>query len=320
MIRETQKVHAKFLAGLCLVLALQAAPSTVAAQSKGLPPAFADVRAFGAVGDGRRDDTAAFEAALKTGLPLLIPATKRGFVITRSLMVAPGQSVIGLGKAASVIRYRGEGPCFTPDPMVQGRSDRLLFRDFTIWGEGRPKAIGIQLLRSKRSMIENVFIRDIGGIGIVIDGAKGPRGGHEAHYAYIQNVGIGGNHRIGLQIRGRSDKESSNRHRVFFLRDNGASEVALDIWKWVDTSVFYGFATEGVNNAIRIGGKQNQFFGTHLEKTRGNGVEFLEGAMENQFYGFLMGSVGGKRWVNPQFNADNPRRRRADAAAARFLR
>ncbi len=241
-------------------------------------------------------------------------------MVSRSLMVAPGQSVIGLGKAMSVIRYRGNGPCFTPDPMTPGRSDRLLFRDFTILGEGRATANGIHLLRSKRSMIENVFIRDIGGIGIIIDGTRGERGGHEAHYAYIQNVGIGGKHRIGLQIRGPNKKESANRHRVFFLRDYGASEVALDIGKWVDTSVFYGFAAENVNNAIRIGGKLNQFFGTHLEKTRGNGVEFLRGARDNQFYGFVMGSVGGKRWVNPQFNTDDARRRRADAEAARFLK
>ncbi len=71
---------------------------------------------------------------------------------------------------------------------------------------------------------------------------------------------------------------------------------------------------------MRISGRLNQFFGAHLEKVRGNRVEFLEGAMENQFYGFLMGSVGGKRWVNPQFNTDDARRRRADAEAAHFLK
>jgi len=303
-IYNTVQTCGKYLVNLLILVVLSHcfySGEQARAQEKTLFQPWADIRAFGAVGNGEHDDTAAFEEALKTKLPVFIPKPKIFFLISRTLYVSSGQTVMGLGKGVSIIKYSGKGSCFMSNPTYKRKHQNILFRDFTILGNGKDKADGIFLIRANNSSIENVHIKDIGGTGIIIDGKKA-RSVSQAHYSFLQNIEITGKHKIGIQLRGWGKGEGSNRHRLVFVRVNGSSEVALDIWRQSSTSTIFGFAVENVNNGIRIAGRHNYFYGLNIEKVKANAIEFLKGAQNNRFYGITMSKVSGKEWVNPNLN------------------
>jgi len=265
-------------------------------------PAWADVRAYGAVGDGKQNDTAAFKRALASELPVLIPRPKDAFVIKETLVVPSGKTVSGVGKGQSIIRYVGTAESFTTDPDAKNKTRDVTFRDFTIIGTGNRDANGIMLIRTSNATVENVQIREIGGIGLIIEGTR--KGNvDQAHYAFIQNLHIVGANRIGVQLRGKGKDEGTNRHRFFFLRVGGSSEVALDIWERSGTNNFFGFAAENVHTGVRIAGRNNFFYGLQVEAAAKHGVEFAPGAEGNRFVGTTLARVkGGQRWGNAQHN------------------
>jgi len=59
---------------------------------------------FGAVGDGRADDTAAFRAALGAGAYVLVPPAPRQYRITRPVTLQrPGQRLVGFGPLSRIV-------------------------------------------------------------------------------------------------------------------------------------------------------------------------------------------------------------------------
>lgn len=59
---------------------------------------------FGAVGDGRADDTDAFRIALERGSCVLVPPAMRQYRITRTLaMRRPGQRIVGFGALSRIV-------------------------------------------------------------------------------------------------------------------------------------------------------------------------------------------------------------------------
>lgn len=75
----------------------------------------ADVRRFGAKGDGKQDDTPAFLKALATGRDLYIPATTAYYKISRTLGLSrPGQCISGDGIGSHVVQmgHEGDGSVF----------------------------------------------------------------------------------------------------------------------------------------------------------------------------------------------------------------
>ncbi|MBI1735079.1 MAG: hypothetical protein HYR51_07900 [Candidatus Rokubacteria bacterium] len=276
--------------------------AAVAAQAEQVPPAWADVRAFGAIGDGQADDTQAFKRALASGLPVRIPTPKTHFVVQETLKVSTGQMVAGVGRGRSIVKFTGSGDAFVTDPDADRKTRDISFRDFTLMGTGNKSANGIVLVRTSDPTVEDVQIRDIGGIGLVIDGSE--KGGvSQSHYAYVHNLHVIGTHRIGVQLRGPATDQGTNRHRFFFLRVSGSSDAALDIGKQSSTSNFFGFSAENVGTAIRIAGRHNFFYGMTIETASGHGVEFIKGTGNNRFVGTTMSKVGGSRWANAQLNA-----------------
>lgn len=293
------------MAAVIIVLVASLAPGTSTRAQEPMPSPWADVRAFGAVGDGSADDTAAFKRALATGLPLLIPQPKAQFVVKETLVVGSGQAVTGVSMGRSLVKFTGTGALFTSDPDASKKTRDITFRDFTIVGTGNKNAIGIMLVRTTDPIIENLHIRDIGGIGLVMDGER--KGSvDQAHYAYIANLHVAGTNRIGVQFRGPGVDEGTNRHRVFFLRVSGSTEVGLDIGKQSSTSNYFGYTAENVHTAVRIAGRHNFFYGLQVETATGHGVEFVKGATGNRFVGTTMAKVSGSQWANPDFNP--PRR------------
>ena len=71
-----------------------------------------NVADFGALGDGKADDTAAFREALRAaaGRSLLIPTPKVAFRITGTLRVAEGTALVGESRVATRIRLDADTP------------------------------------------------------------------------------------------------------------------------------------------------------------------------------------------------------------------
>jgi len=111
------------------VAALAAAASRTQAPGPGAPawapppgdPGWVDVRAFGAVGDGRADDTAAFRAAAATGKKLFVPRPPAFYRLTG--YVALRSSIRGDGSLPTI---RMDGADGDPD---QGHARNILVID-----------------------------------------------------------------------------------------------------------------------------------------------------------------------------------------------
>ena len=262
---------------------------------------YADVMTFGAVGDGEHDDTDAFEAALATGLPVFVPASGEGFLITRTLRLHNGQSLLGMGGYISRLLCRTRGACLANNDQAHGKQHGLTVRDIGLFGAGNAATDGIVFVRTNGANIENVLIQEIGGVALAIDGVS-ENGTRQSHYAYIANVRIRGEHTFGLQFRGRGDGEGSNRHRIFFVHINGSTEAAVDIWRQSGTIGFYGLAVENVAEIARIAGRNNIFFGLNAETVHGDGVTFADTASGNRFVAARFSKVNGVLWVNPELN------------------
>ncbi len=64
-------------------------------------PGLANVKDFGAVGDGRTDDTAALRRAIASGRSLLLP--RGAYRVTGTLALRPGQTLVGVDKCWSIL-------------------------------------------------------------------------------------------------------------------------------------------------------------------------------------------------------------------------
>lgn len=92
------------------------------------PDGYANVKDYGAVGDGTADDTAAFQAAAGTGLSLWVPPGSYKLTDTIDFSFA-GQGMVGIDAGASVLLPVGTG-----FDMLNITSSNAVFRDFGING------------------------------------------------------------------------------------------------------------------------------------------------------------------------------------------
>lgn len=154
-----------------------------------------DVRSFGAVGDGRHDDTAAIQAAISAGVGMFNPGRVIFFPVGTYLVTKPltwqrndgtwsaGMTLRGQGSGQTSIRLAdraaGFGDPRRPTPVIatgsQNSADgtgnqafgNYLF-DLTVdVGASNPGAIGIDYLASNRGAIRNVVVRAAAGSGSV---------------------------------------------------------------------------------------------------------------------------------------------------------
>jgi hypothetical protein len=165
-------------------------PETVLPRSSG----YIDLRSgFGAVGDGKTDDTAAFRKAF-ADLADKVPGAYH------TLYIAPGTYVVsdmtrfsrffvvqGAGRDKTVIRLRDDAPGFAdpakPKPVIRasstdgppgsnkainGSSIGLYVFDLTLdTGKGNPGAVGIEYHSNNHGAMENVVVRSGDGAGVV---------------------------------------------------------------------------------------------------------------------------------------------------------
>ena len=99
----------------------------------------ANIRDYGAVGDGSTDDTAAIQAAVATGKPVRMPAGNYRITATISCNTH-GQAIRGAGRQATFIRVTGPSASFglgifhvsNPSGPGGGSDSCAYFSDFTV--------------------------------------------------------------------------------------------------------------------------------------------------------------------------------------------
>jgi hypothetical protein len=133
----------------------------------------ANVKHFGATGDGKTDDTAAFEHALKMGDGLL-EVPRGDYVLTRSLVVPLDKlgrfSMVGLGGQARLL-MKSAGPALHLIGTHDRTADPSHFRD-SVWQRERfptlsdieivgdhPEADGVRIEGTMQSTLSHVLIR-----------------------------------------------------------------------------------------------------------------------------------------------------------------
>jgi hypothetical protein len=127
------------------------------------------VRDFGAIGDGKADDTAAFPAAIKAAPLVRVPA---GTYRVSQIRLATGTNLVGEDRAATVILDAGAGGM-----LVDGSRACVLILDtvgsrisnLTIRGKGYSATaddIGLCLHAAQEARIENVRVEAFTGRGV----------------------------------------------------------------------------------------------------------------------------------------------------------
>lgn len=162
-----------FLSLLLIATTVFAQPRGVSKDSSpitSIAPAGQSVRDFGAKGDGKADDTAAIEAAVRAGA---VYFPKGDYRISRTIRIdldAAGRtSLVGTG-AATVI-MAGPGPAFHFVGTHEGTGDPESVRD-NVWQHQRlplitgieirgdnPEAIGLRLEKTMQATLSNLLIR-----------------------------------------------------------------------------------------------------------------------------------------------------------------
>ena len=158
----------------------------------------------------------------------------------------------GEGKARSIIKCSVPAgqPCLTTRRAGHdGPVVRVEIRGLAIQGDGT-KRTGIELLRARWPIIEDVWISNIGGVGLLIDGTAISERKAKGHFAEVRNLHISGNHAVGVAIRGVNQQIMANRSRFYSLLVSGSSVVALHLGPWVDTTNFFGTSIQGVQDGI----------------------------------------------------------------------
>jgi len=160
---------------LLLITTVSAEPRSASTDSSPIPsiaPTGPSVRDFGAAGDGKTDDTAAIEAAVKAATgAVYFPAGE--YRLTRTIRIdlntTDRLSLVGTGDAC--VMMAGPGPAFAFIGTHEGTGDPQSVRD-EVWEHQRlpiitgieirgenPESIGLRLEKTMQATLTNLLIR-----------------------------------------------------------------------------------------------------------------------------------------------------------------
>lgn len=231
-----------------------------------------DVRDFGAKGDGKADDTAAFaNAVAQAGGPVALYVPTGTYILTAFPQLASYSTVTGDGPDLSILQYEGDSTLvMLPD------KERVAFRDIGLWMTGT-KSTAVSVTGSFRCSFDTVVIRGshVGGNyptykdqrGVVLDGNSG---GTTFVNCDINNFGVGlttkciqnyvtatkfATNRIGILGTGDDNSAGLSVMNSEFVSDLDPNTTDAHIQiegkanDWWLTNVWF----EGCNTAIRVG-------------------------------------------------------------------
>ncbi len=169
--------HFNWALVMLLVLALLPSASALT-QAGALRPGWISVTDFGAVGDGKTDDTAAFRqacAAAESGPGKLLFVPAGTYVVQPGLNLTEGVTFFGEGPAHSVLTV----PAETQGALLTLRGDRITVRDLTLRGPAADKPLpvnGVDILQGRYLLVERIAVENLT-IGVRADSLAGGSGG-----------------------------------------------------------------------------------------------------------------------------------------------
>lgn len=114
------------------------------------------VKDFGAVGNGTTDDSAAFQAALNTGLPVYVPETAAGYKIGATLNLNAGAVIFSDSTNTKLI-----GDLDPSEFMFEILGSDIEVEGFTLDFTALPSGAGAFRLRTDLASMERIFLRQL---------------------------------------------------------------------------------------------------------------------------------------------------------------
>ena len=219
--------------------------------------ASANVRDFGAVGDGTTDDTAAIQAALNASLDVVIPI---GTYLISSTIAIPEKCKVemqgGYGNVSTAppATYLIKKSTMTTVGVTLGEKALIVGGGLT--GQVGNTGDGIQLLRNNATL-HNVYVSKAGGVGVRV-GTDGTYSNANSFELY--RVGSFGNGSHGIYIHdgvsvGSADANAGTIYQCT-ANQNGGDGIRLGNCFWnsvinclTEGNTGYGLYLSGTNNA-----------------------------------------------------------------------
>ena len=185
-----------------------------------------NVKRYGAVGDGKTDDSSAFARAFddakQHGTPIIIP--KGTYVVSGELPI--GSNVIIRSDGATLKHAKAGGRILTAisadDWSIQGPLTLIGSRT----GKGqRGDEIGVYISGCNRFIVDKMTVRDFTGKGIELDGGHPSRAarGDRGKFAFVSFINNG----VGMEID--ADAKYSAEYNLFTLLSFSGNDVATHI-------------------------------------------------------------------------------------------
>ena len=256
----------------------------------------ANAAAFGAIGDGAANDTAAIQAALDSGAKLVV--LDKGTFLFSALTIPSGVMLQGAGKNGTTLSSTSSGSAIT----LQNITDAGLC-NLRIAAPSASRAVHVISTSTfvMRPLLENVFISSFasGGIGIFFD----VQGANPIYFPRMYNVDIDGGSaapavgtRIGIAYGGAGSTITVG-PAIFGGRITNTLQGITH--SKVDTALGFGVQLDGQTNGSLAGvgllfgsggGGYNKYWGTRLESSAVDTfIAFNAGSADN----FVEGTFGG---------------------------
>jgi len=255
--------------------------------------------------DGTADEVQinkAIEIADKANNPVQLGA--KTYVCADTVYYREDVPLRGAGKTSTVLDFTAltSGNCVEGYNNASDELERCHVSDFKILGNSDTDVTGLAIIRTRRSVFQNLYIHNIGGTGVKLDGRVSNTSYEGVYYNRLDFIEVGGDNQYGFQTFSESGGRV-NRNRFFACHANSSSEYGWYFRSYSNTNAFIACSCAAVGSAIFNAGERNDWFSFKCDNATGDGLVLGAAADGTVFIGTL-GDVTGDKLVNGSNDAN----------------